>query len=233
MLLTPLPFTASAPGSLWSDLAFALTYSGGKKGFFVMLIITSIFYASSAATFKQKVLVFLKSAVAMTAIFGLLAFANERYTKPLLKLQRPSHTYMLKQTNHSNIIDSLYALNQEERQKFFEELIRSNPAQFKSIDPRVRAHWIDESGFSFPSGHSFNAFLFAMILSYAILHNRSFPNLRKLYVLPFAWAFMVAVSRVALGAHTAFDVSAGATLGILLGYIFLYFEHTRQWLTRK
>lgn len=175
----------------------------------------------------------MKSIVALILIFGALAFINERVTKPILKLQRPSHTYMLHQTGLSTAIDSLYHLDKDARRDFFKSLLKTQPLKFKDIDSAIQEHWIDESGFSFPSGHTFNAFLFAMILSYAIFHNRSYPRLRNLFILPFAWALLVAISRVAVGAHSALDVSAGAALGILIGWLFLDVDKTRHWLTRK
>lgn len=72
-----------------------------------------------------------------------------------------------------------------------------------------------------------------MVISYAIYFNRNRPKLRKLFFIPFIWAIGVGVSRVAFGAHTALDVSAGACLGILLGMLFLYINFTLHWLTRK
>ncbi len=176
---------------------------------------------------------FLKSVISLVIFFGVLAFINERYTKPILKSQRPSHLYMLNQTGLSSTIDSLYELDKNARKEFFEILLRTHPLEFKQIDPEIQAHWVNEAGFSFPSGHTFNAFSFAMILAYAIYFNRSFPKLSKLFFIPFAWALLVGISRVAMGAHTAFDVTAGATLGIVLGSVFLYIDRTRHWLTRK
>jgi membrane-associated phospholipid phosphatase len=51
--------------------------------------------------------------------------------------------------------------------------------------------------------------------------------------LPFVWAYMVGVSRVAMGAHSALDVSVGALMGVLTACLFLYVDMTRHWLTRK
>ena len=192
-----------------------------------------MFYAMSKETWKQKAIIFTKTVLSLTLVFGLLAWINEHYTKPIMKLQRPSHVFMLKQTNTLDKIDALYQLTKKERGAYFAQLIKSNQEKFSAIDHKIQDHWIEEAGFSFPSGHTFNAFLFAMVISYAILFNRSRPKLRKLFFVPFAWALGVAVSRVAMGAHTALDVSAGACLGIVLGSIFLYFEHTRHWLTGK
>jgi len=233
VFFTPLPFTACSPHSLWCSTAYAFTSSGGPGGFFILLLITGLCYASSADTLKEKGIVFLKSVVSLIVFFGVLAFVNERYTKPILKSQRPSHVYMLNQTGLTGAIDSLYQLDKNTRKIFFETLVKTHPLQFQQIDPEIQAHWIEEAGFSFPSGHTFNAFLFAMILAYAIYFNRSYPALRKLFLIPFVWALLVGISRVAMGAHTAYDVCAGAALGILLGALFLYIDRTRHWLTRK
>jgi membrane-associated phospholipid phosphatase len=43
----------------------------------------------------------------------------------------------------------------------------------------------------------------------------------------------VGISRVAVGAHSALDVTVGAALGIAIGFIFLKIDITRYWLTRK
>jgi membrane-associated phospholipid phosphatase len=60
---------------------------------------------------------------------------------------------------------------------------------------------------SFPSGHTSDAFSIAMIISFL------FP--RKLVIIPmFAWAILVAYSRMDLGVHYPSDVLAGAVIGI-------------------
>lgn len=202
-------------------------------GFFVLLALTAFCYAFGVEGLKDRVKVFFKSILVFIIFFGVLAYLNEHYTKPVLRSQRPSHVYMLKQTGLGNVIDSLYQLDKQARKQFFEVLVKTHPAEFREIDQDVTAHWIEEAGYSFPSGHTFNAFLFAMILAYAIFYNRRWPKGRKLFVIPFIWALLVGLSRVALGAHTAFDVTAGAVLGIALGFLFLYGDRTRHWLTRK
>jgi phosphatidylglycerophosphatase B len=231
--LTPVAFTACSSGSTWCLIAYGFTTSGGAIGFFTLLLLTGFFYTLSEKILRQKVIIFFKSVLSLILVFGTLAWINEHYTKPIWKLQRPSHVYMLKQTNIPEKIDTLYLLSKKDRGQFFAALLKNNVDKFNNIDARIQDHWIEEAGFSFPSGHTFNAFLFAMVISYAIYFNRSRPKLRKLFFIPFVWAVCVGISRVAMGAHTALDVSAGATLGILLGWLFLYIDFTRHWLTRK
>ena len=76
-----------------------------------------------------------------------------------------------------------------------------------------------ETGFSFPSGHSQNAFLFAVILGYLIQH--LLPNGKRFVWIPFLWASGICLSRVALGVHSPLDITVGALTGGILGSLIL------------
>lgn len=65
--------------------------------------------------------------------------------------------------------------------------------------------------FSFPSGHSMAAFMFAGLVI------ASFPVYAPLF---YTWAVLVALSRVALGVHFPSDVIVGAILGsFIAGFV--------------
>ena len=89
----------------------------------------------------------------------------------------------------------------------------------QSLDPEIREHWITMTGFSFPSGHSQNAFLFALILSFLVQH--LLPNGKRFASMPFLWAIGICLSRVAVGAHSPLDVTVGALTGGLFGGLIL------------
>lgn len=73
---------------------------------------------------------------------------------------------------------------------------------------------------SFPSGHTLEAFAIAVALSI------SFP--RKKIILPvFAWAVLVAYSRMALGVHYPSDVIGGIIVGSFIGFIIPLLFHTK------
>ena len=89
----------------------------------------------------------------------------------------------------------------------------------QSLDPKIREHWITMTGFSFPSGHSQNAFLFAVILSFLFQHLLS--NGKRFVWMPFLWAIGICLSRVAVGAHSPLDITVGALTGGLFGGLIL------------
>jgi undecaprenyl-diphosphatase len=70
----------------------------------------------------------------------------------------------------------------------------------------------DGGGSSFPSGHTLEAFAMATALS--LLFSK-----KKIVIPVFAWAILVAYSRIALGVHYPSDVIAGILLGIFIGWI--------------
>jgi undecaprenyl-diphosphatase len=92
-------------------------------------------------------------------------------------------------------------------------LKRSRPAQ---IIPGFSSIIIPSDHFSFPSGHTSGAFIFATALALSMTDaNSSFGfNAETLLIIVFySWAVMVGVSRVMLGVHFPGDTLAGATLG--------------------
>ncbi|MDJ0925819.1 MAG: phosphatase PAP2 family protein, partial [Acidimicrobiia bacterium] len=81
----------------------------------------------------------------------------------------------------------------------------------------VEAHWIHETGFSFPSGHSTAAVTLATF--FAIIGVRWLMGWRRrlaIFVIP-VWALLVVYSRPLLEVHTALDVLIGAGAGTIWG----------------
>lgn len=217
---------------MWCSVAYFATQSAGKIGTLFIVIITSALYAISQPSTKEKAKTFLRSFLALSILLSTFAFLNEHLVKPAVKLARPSHTFIIKQSNSEANLDSLYALEEINRKTFFQDLIASDTLNFKRIDLRILNHWVEEAGYSFPSGHSFNAFLLASILAFGI-YNIGQKKLRLLYFIPLAWASLVALSRVAVGAHSAMDVSVGAGLGLILSHSLLGIKVTRDLIIPK
>lgn len=181
---------------------------------------------------REKWRTFLRSLIAFSLFTASLAFINEHVTKLILKEARPSHQYLLTRSKELDKLDSLYSLQTSSRAGYFEQLVTGDTLLFKDINSRVLHHWIEEPGYSFPSGHSFNAFLLATVIAFSLARS-SHKIWKKVYAIPFIWALLVAISRVALGAHTPLDVGVGATMGFAVAALFLYFDKTRRLIIHK
>lgn len=69
------------------------------------------------------------------------------------------------------------------------------------------------SDYSFPSGHAAVVFAFATVVSIEM-------ERKRLYLFAVPLAVMVALSRIFLNYHTLMDITAGAFIGIFVGYLF-------------
>jgi len=225
-------FTACAIDSGWCSVAYWATLSAGKTGTLLIVFFASVVYAARQSSPKRKAKIFTQLFLVLGGLLAGFAFLNEHVVKPVVKLSRPSHSYMIKQTKSIMTLDSLYTLEESQRKAYLKGLITSDTLYLKQIDQRVLNHWVDEAGFSFPSGHSFNAYLLGTILAFGIYEEKQ-RKWRLLALMPLSWALLVALSRVALGAHTAADVSAGAGIGLLLAFTLLGITATRKLLVPK
>ena len=225
-------FSAVYTNSMWVNCVYILSASAGKFGTVAIVLFTALCYTIRVETIREKSYTFFKSVVAISLFIGVLAFVNEYLTKPLLKEVRPSHQYIVNQLQLNHQLDSVYQLSKTDRQQYFELLINNNQQLFNHVDVKVLAHWIEEAGFSFPSGHSFNAYLLATIIAFSLFHATQ-KKLNKYFWVPFLWAFFVALSRVAIGAHNPLDVVAGSLAGFTIASVFIYFDTTRKLLIHK
>lgn len=226
--LAPVEFTACTKDSLWCSFSYWITESAGKYGTVVIIFLAGIFYSLRFETWGKKALNFLKSVGAMIVFLALFAAVNEHLTKKATRIPRPCHRYVYSKISAPGIpIDSFYLQQKEEKHDYMSMLINSNGEAFRQFDKKILEHWIEEVGYSFPSGHSFNAFVLGCMLSFG-LHTSRRKIAKYVWFLPLLWAPLVAISRVAIGAHSALDVSFGAGMGILVAMTFLYFDNTRK-----
>ena len=203
------------------------TQSAGRNGTFIIVLLASAAFASGIPTFKQKAKAFFKTLFVLMVFLAAFASLNENVIKPAIGSSRPSHAYIIKHANPAMKLDSIYSLVVMQRRSFFREVIKNDTIHFNEIDPRILEHWIEEAGYSFPSGHTFNAFLLGGILAFGVFHY-SGRRLTFWCFIPMIWACMVGISRVAMGAHTALDVTGGAALGLLISHFLIAVPFTRK-----
>jgi len=210
-------YSGCAPGSLWCHAMYWITQSGGWLGSFIIVVIISAAFAFIPLHPRGRIVMFVKTLLSLVIILGAFAKLNETYIKSSFAVSRPSHQFILRETHSKANLDSIYLLVVPERQQFFRKVVDADTLHFRNIDPLIVAHWIEEAGYSMPSGHTFNAFLLASMLSFS-LYELSHRRITIWLYVPLLWASLVGLSRVVLGVHTPLDVSIGGALGLLVSH---------------
>lgn len=209
--------------SIWHVIAYWLSESAGPVGMpiGVLPVIILLMVKSTQAVKKRA----LWTVAAMVSLFVFLAGGaqfNEHVIKPYFKNPRPNIVELLNgedyKITHSVFYDEA---DKEKRREYLRQLITSD---FKSrhgfdIHPLIAKHWIHETGFSFPSGHSFASMMFASFcLIWAIRRRLSF----KPWLILIGWSVAVCYSRCIVRVHWPMDIFFGALQGMIVGGFLAY-----------
>lgn len=159
-----------------------------------------------------------------TVVLGVLlvamgggAYVNEHVVKPRLAVPRPN-VMMLADTGALGMTaDEFYSLpDKATRSRRLAAILDPPTCDALRLSDSVRRHWIEETGFSFPSGHSFASMVFATYLILLAVGRLRSPNRHAFYLLA-PWAALVCVSRVVLRVHSPTDVLCGGLIGMMVG----------------
>jgi phosphatidylglycerophosphatase B len=217
---TPLAFSGFRADQSLSNFWLLLSDSGAKWGVGFVLLLSTALVAARQTGLKARAAKGLVFFTGFCVLIGAMAAINEFGIKRAVEVHRP----YIKMLEREGLFSAknFYALpSGPERRAFLEkalEKFKDHPA-VKSLDPNIREHWGAVTGYSFPSGHSVIAFLFATILAFLI--ENLIPKGRRLVWIPFLWASGVCLSRVAVGAHSPMDITVGALLGGMAGGLIL------------
>lgn len=202
----------------------SLTETGSSRVVpFVVLLALAVYMADPGSSRdrrrRESIRLFLVMAVSLPG-FALL---NEHLVKHAFERPRPSHLRMVE----AGIIpdpEAFHRLDKTARRGFLESRLAGSEAREAAkelaIHPKVLHHWIHETGYSFPSGHAFNAFIVAVLFLGAALANPTRGH-RWLAGVMLVWAIAVSLSRVLLDVHRPVDVSVAALTGVLCGVLVL------------
>jgi phosphatidylglycerophosphatase B len=145
---------------------------------------------------------------------------NESVVKPTFAVPRPNIVELTEARALGASIhdpEDFYARGDKQERS---ELLRLRLAKLEEppLSTTVREHWISESGYSFPSGHSTAAMTFASMLI-ALGFALGLGSWRKVLtntVVP-VWAVCVVYSRIMLEVHSGVDVTVGTLAGFAWG----------------
>ena len=218
--IAPVSFSGFRADQSFSRFWLLLSDSGAQWGVGSAMLLATALVAAKHAGIKTRALKAIQFFAGLCIVLATLALINEFVTKPLIAAHRP---FVLK-LDEAGLLSAneFYVLaGKPERTDFLRKILDENPDHplVRFLDPHIKEHWAMHTGFSFPSGHSQNAFLFAVILGFLIQHLA--PKGKRFVWIPFLWASGICLSRVALGVHSPLDITVGALTGGIFGSLIL------------
>jgi len=232
------PYGFSAIHDSWSaEFWLFISNTGGSFGVPLITICFCLIISLQYKGLAKKMLFLFISLITFSAILGGFAQLNEYFIKERLKVERPNIKYL--STEYSFDSKEFYHFEtKKERRLYLKSFIEKkkiNAITFreKSLHPKVLDHWLHETGYSFPSGHSVNAFLMALLMAYIVKFVYSDFRRRTFFILPLIWATLVALSRVMLGVHSPTDIVAGSIIGTIGALLIIRTGFIDRYLKKK
>lgn len=201
--------------------AWVMAESGSRTGLPVLLVAALVLLGtrpSGRPMLEVPIVTFV-----LAIVLGGGAALNEFVIKPAFAIPRPNIVHLSEAGALDATPEFFYAIgDRSERSKALAPALDHPEAP--ALAPEVRAHWLLETGWSFPSGHAMASTGVAVSLAILALSWVTGWRRRVLFIFV-VWAIGVCWSRVLLGVHTPFDlvagIAAGATLGAIAGTLCL------------
>ena len=209
LLIAPMTLLVShiellSPESDFEGATFTiLTNSAGSSGFLVTLAVLAIAAFTLKMTPKQQL-----SKVIQLGVILLVGFAAKTGLKHLTESPRPytevlSHQLLVPNPAH------FYQLSAAQQESVINK-VSENVSHWRT------QHWMGETDYSFPSGHTIFAAICVAFFGGLFLEHKRYAMAATLMV----WALGVAYSRLWLGMHRPIDL-IGSVLFVALVYALL------------
>lgn len=212
-LLPPLDLTG-----LVALVALAASDSAQRRGMpFIVVAYIALIVSREGIDARQR----LRETGAM--VFALLLFLgggaelNEHVVKPYFASPRPDIVEMADRGVLPISPQRFYEIGGKgDRRRYLSGVLDDGRRVELRLSPSVRAHWLEETGYSFPSGHSTASMLVATF--FLCVGSVTLRGRRALALLPLLpWALMVCFARPVLRVHRPIDITLGAIQGTLFG----------------
>ena len=202
--------------------AYWMSQSGGKFGLPMVAVLMLLWLVGDPRRYgrlywKQVGIV----VVIASLCVGAGAAANEHLIKPAFKIARPNIVWLAGAHGSGPLgmsADAWYALGDKQaRRDPLRRVLLVSPSPLR-LAPEILEHWVQETGYSFPSGHALSAmFLATFFLAFGVSYLPGAMVWRCYVLLP--WSVAVGYSRLILRVHTPTDIAVGGLEGLVMGCI--------------
>lgn len=156
-------------------------------------------------------------------MISLVSLLNEHVVKPGFHVFRPNILQLASAPPDRPALKmtaaDFYELpDKNARSHYLARVLNADDYNGPKLPPLVKQHWINETGYSFPSGHTTAAMALAGFFLALALSRFNGRQLIPYLLLPL-WGLLVAWSRTVLQVHTPLDVLAGGAQGMMIGLL--------------
>lgn len=200
-----------------AELAYWVSFTGKEALVLVAALGTGLVISGAQLSERRPTLIWAFAGM-LTAAFvvGGGALFNEVALKRTLAVPRPFVKRLAAEGHLGMTPKEFYDLGDKEaRREHLRKVL--TPEVTPDLSERLRAHWVVETGYSFPSGHSYAATsCAALFLAWGLfLGVGGWRRVALGLFLP--WGLAVCYSRPMLGVHSPLDVTVGCALGFVFG----------------
>jgi phosphatidylglycerophosphatase B len=155
-------------------------------------------------------------AVSLLVLYG-GKLLNDHVVKPAIGVARPNIIQLSDSDLLGMDVETFYEMSPASRSDYLDSIKNETGFGELAMRPEVRDHWVKETAFARPSGHSlasmtFATFYLSMALSSLLPGWRRWP-----FYLLVPWAVCVCLSRAILSVHWPVDIVLGGLAGIVVG----------------
>ncbi|MCL9773895.1 phosphatase PAP2 family protein [Vibrio methylphosphonaticus] len=215
LLFYPLPLLGNVE-AITGQAMQTLTYSAGHQGFLITLLVFSITTAwvIKKSPIKRHLLIQL-------GLLLVLSFGAKSLLKNVTESPRP-YTHLLAEQHVIKTPSDFYTLNLTEKDHAIDQ-VSEQVSHWRTI------HWMGETDYSFPSGHTIFASICVLFFGGLLLSNGRY----FLATLTIIWASSVAMSRLWLGMHRPIDLFGSMLFGLLLyAVVPMTYPFLEKWLKK-
>lgn len=207
-----------------NNIAWSVSLSASVYGIPVMLVLMALLVSNlPRRSLRQRSSEIVLMLGVLSVVLALVSFLNENYIKPDFHIFRPNIQLLadhpVGQPALKMSAADFYAMpDKHARSEYLSVILNGVDYTGPMLQPLVKQHWIHETGFSFPSGHTTAATALASFFLALALGRFSGKGLLPYLMLPL-WAILVAASRIVLQVHSPLDVLAGGIQGFVVGML--------------
>lgn len=225
-LLLAIPIVAWITGWYWQstldysfiDFILFIVTESGSAPYFAMLtsLIFSIWLSLRCKMLQHHwVIIFLSVFLLQGSTQIIKSTIKTVWEEP-----RPYMSYMVEKGVE---IDSFYEQDRKDRGAIIKSTLQSD----KDTPAWLQDHWEKETGFSFPSGHTIFAVMWAFIIV-GFLTREKDPKTNIAMVIMTIWAGLMMISRMRLGMHFPIDLFTSTVIAYPIALLFFYFLAKRD-----